>query len=144
MELNSNQLQMLTLAVFYNALRDNNFSNTILLFVYLIKRWLEYSDPNYDYFKNKHFLLLLVSFEFDALSEWQILAVIDCASAAAHVLLPGIRSRLPAASRVFLTAKGAANLGSARPDVDVDDPAVRSFRSQPLFQFAFKFEYSIE
>jgi hypothetical protein len=40
----TNLRQMLTLAVFYNALR-NNFSNTILLFVYLIKRWLEYSEP---------------------------------------------------------------------------------------------------
>jgi hypothetical protein len=47
---------------------------------------------------------------------------------------------------VFLTAKGATDLSSARPDVDVDDPAVRSFRDQPpskCKEFK-KFEHSIE
>jgi hypothetical protein len=39
------------------------------------------------------------------------------------------------------------DLSSARPHVDVDDPSVRSFRSQPLCLFQSKciqFEYSIE
>ena len=50
---------------------------------------------------------------------------------AAHVLLPGVRSRLTATASFLLTTKGATNLSTTGADVDVDQPAIGPIGSNP-------------
>lgn len=70
--------------------------------------------------------------KLDTLGQRQVLAEVDGAGGAAHVLLPGVTARLAAAARVLLTAKRSANLGTAGRYVDVDQAAVRAFGTHPL------------
>ena len=62
--------------------------------------------------------------ELDPLRQRQLLAVVDGASAAPHVLFPGVGARLPPSAGGLVAAEGAANLGAVRGNVDVDDAAV--------------------
>ncbi len=72
------------------------------------------------------------SLKLDTLSQGQLLGIVDGAGGAPHVLLPGVRSRLPAASSRLFAAKGAANLGTGSGNVDIDNATIRAFRSHPL------------
>src|SRR5262245_637737 len=62
--------------------------------------------------------------EFYPLSERQAVAVVQRASLAAHVCLPGVGAGFAAAAGFFLAAEGPADLGAAGADVHVGDAAV--------------------
>ena len=62
--------------------------------------------------------------EADALRQRQVAAVVDSVGGPAHIGLPGVGTGLAAATGFLLAAKGAADFGPRRADVDVDDAAV--------------------
>ena len=62
--------------------------------------------------------------EVHALREGQVTGVVDGVGGAAHVGPPGVGARLAAAAGLLLAAERAADLGTGRADVDVDDAAV--------------------
>ena len=71
--------------------------------------------------------------EDDALGERQLAREVDGRGLAAHVRLPRVGARLAAAAGLLLAAEGAADLGAARADVHVRDPAVGARgREEPL------------
>src|SRR5690349_6541356 len=78
----------------------------------------------------------LADVEPDALRERQLRGVVDRRRLAAHVRLPRVGARLPAAARLLLAAERAADLRAGRPDVDVRDAAVRADRGQELLRLA--------
>lgn len=67
----------------------------------------------------------------DPLGKRHLGSVVDGASGPAHVLLPTVRTRLPASSCVLLASEGPTNLSTRRTDVHIDDSAVRSMRTHP-------------
>ena len=58
--------------------------------------------------------------------------MVNGACSATHVLLPGIRPSLSAATSVFLPAKGTTDLSSRVSDVYVDNPTIGSVWTDPL------------
>src|SRR3954452_18292666 len=64
--------------------------------------------------------------EDDALGERQILRVVHRVRGPAHVVAPRVGPRLATAARLLFAAERAADLGSARADVDVRDAAIRA------------------
>lgn len=70
--------------------------------------------------------------ELDALSQGQLLGVVDGTGGPPHVLLPGVTARLPTTARRLIAAERPADLCPVGGDVYVDDAAVRAFRAQPL------------
>ena len=75
--------------------------------------------------------------ELDALGQRQIAAIIQRASLAAHVRLPGIATRLAAAARFLLAAERAADFRTRSADVDVGDAAVAARGRQKRFGVAY-------
>ena len=59
--------------------------------------------------------------EVHALGQRRLGGVVDGVGGAAHVGLPGVRPRLPAAAGLLLAAERAADLGAGGADVDVGD-----------------------
>jgi hypothetical protein len=60
----------------------------------------------------------------DPLGQGQFSSPIDGIGLAAHIGLPGIRTRLASAARLFLTTEGPANLRTRGPHIDIRDPTV--------------------
>lgn len=58
------------------------------------------------------------------MGKWQLLGVVDGAGGATHVLLPGVRPRLPAPTGVLLPTEGTANLRPVGGNVDVDNATI--------------------
>ena len=77
--------------------------------------------------------------ETDALGQGQVLAVVDRVSRAAHVGLPGVGTRFPAASGILLSAEGAANFSAGGSDVYVGNPAIGTRRRDEPFGLARSF-----
>src|SRR5690606_31671521 len=76
-----------------------------------------------------------IDVEGHALRQRQRLRIVDGVGSAAHVSLPGVRAGLPAAARLLLAAKGAADLGARSADIDVGDTAVRALRREESLRF---------
>src|SRR6185295_1748687 len=68
--------------------------------------------------------------KFDALSQRQIVRIIDRACLPAHIGLPGVRSGFPAAAGFFLAAKRAADLRAACADIGIRNTAIAAFDAQ--------------
>src|SRR4051794_7164896 len=60
----------------------------------------------------------------NALRQRQILAVVDRVGGAAHVVFPGVGAGFASAAGALFAAEGSADLGTARADVHVGDPAI--------------------
>ena len=80
--------------------------------------------------------LLSRDVEDDALRERQLARVVDGGGLAAHVRLPRVGAGLAAAAGLLLAAERAADLGAARADVDVRDPAVGAGRCEEALGLA--------
>src|SRR5215204_3027805 len=61
----------------------------------------------------------------DPLGQRQIIAIIDGVGRPPHIGPPAVRTALPPAAGLLLTAERATDLGARRPDIDVGDAAVR-------------------
>ena len=62
--------------------------------------------------------------ERHALREWQLRPEIDRVGSTAHIGLPGIGSSFSTATGFLFAAKGAANFGTRRPNVDIGNSTV--------------------
>jgi hypothetical protein len=80
----------------------------------------------YDIGKKVCLVLQVALTKLDTLGKGKIGAVVNSDGSTAHVLLPGIRSRLAASSGLLLTTKGTANLSTVGRYVDVDNTAIRA------------------
>lgn len=76
-------------------------------------------------------MIIVSNIKFDALSQWQVVSEVDRASAATHVLLPGVATRFAAASSLLLSTEGSTNLSSGRSNVAIDNTAVRAEGTNP-------------
>src|SRR5262245_43063556 len=65
-----------------------------------------------------------VGVEAHTLGQRELAGVVDGHRGPAHVRLPRVRTGLPPAARGLLASEGAADLRTARTDVDVGDAAV--------------------
>ncbi|KAF1783560.1 HECT domain [Phytophthora cactorum] len=70
--------------------------------------------------------------EVDSLGKRKLLAIVNGARRATHVLLPCVTARLATATSLLLAAKSSTNLSTTGSDVDVHNATVRSQRSRPL------------
>ena len=70
--------------------------------------------------------------EVDSLGKRKLLAIVDGARRPTHELLPGVTAGLTTTTSFFFAAKGSADLGTARSDIDVYDATVGSQRTRPL------------
>ena len=70
----------------------------------------------------------LFNVEPDALRERKLHPEIDRVGGPTHIGLPHVGAGLATAASLLLAAKGAADLGSGRPNVHVGDAAVRARR----------------
>lgn len=70
--------------------------------------------------------------KLDVLCQFYSSRVINGDGRPPHVILPRIRTALSTASRGLFSSKGSANFCTIRGDIDVDNAAVGSVRTDPL------------
>jgi hypothetical protein len=68
----------------------------------------------------------------DALCQWQLARVIDCAGTTATVLLPAIATAFATSTSLLFSTKRTSNFSSVCRDVNIDDTTIRSSRANPL------------
>ena len=76
-------------------------------------------------------MIIVSNIKLDALSQWQVVSEVDRASAATHVLLPGVAARFAAAASLLLSTECTANLCSGRSNIAIDTTAVRAEGADP-------------
>src|SRR6476646_829738 len=64
------------------------------------------------------------SAELNALRERQFGRIVDCVRRSPHIRLPRVGAGFPAATGLFLPAKGATDLRTRRADVHIRDAAI--------------------
>ena len=74
--------------------------------------------------------------EPDPLRQRQLASVVDRAGLAAHIRFPRVRAGLAPAPCGLLASERAANLGPGRADVDIGDPAIRTFGRKETMRLA--------
>src|SRR5438093_293963 len=79
---------------------------------------------------------LRLDLEANALRQRQCARIVDGRGHPAHVGLPRIATGLAPAAGFLLATEGAANLGAARPDIDIDDAAIAALGRGEQLGFA--------